>query len=146
MGSIWGLVGLWTGLGAGVKEGKKDVVYGRSRFEPGELGLLRSTFNTHCEMASQVTKDGESVILANRVLPILRVIQLAGSGYQDLSEKDLKYVINEAGLNGREWLNFDEFLEVCGGLKEVVGVQPVGGTGKERKRTRIPVEKSGGGV
>lgn len=71
------------------------------------------------------------------------------AGYEAITRKELEYVLEEAGFSNQEALDWEEFLEVCGGLREV-SISPAEVTGtyslKARERRVIPVEKSGGGV
>ena len=58
-------------------------------------------------------------------------------------------MLEEAGFSNQEALDWEEFLEVCGGLRGV-NISPAQVTGtyslKARERRVIPDEKSGGGV
>jgi len=71
------------------------------------------------------------------------------AGYEAITRKELEYVLEEAKFSNQEALDWEEFLEVCGGLREV-SISPAKVTGtyslKVRERKVIPVEKSGGGV
>ena len=71
------------------------------------------------------------------------------AGYEAITRKELEYVLEEARFSNQEALGWEEFLEVCGGLREV-SISPAEVTGtyslKVRERKVIPVEKSGGGV
>jgi len=65
-------------------------------------------------------------------------------GYEGIPTKDCEYVLEEAGFKTRADVDFDEFLEICGSLKEV-SLAPAPALSKQERLT-IPVEKSGGGV
>jgi len=71
------------------------------------------------------------------------------AGYEAITRKELEYVLEEARFSNQEALDWEEFLKVCGGLREV-SISPAEVTGtyslKVRERKVIPVEKSGGGV
>jgi len=65
-------------------------------------------------------------------------------GYAEITRKEYDYVMEEAGFKDRKDVNLDEFIEICGALKDVA-LAPIPKQNK-RKRLSIPVEKSGGGV
>ncbi|EAU86393.2 glycerol-3-phosphate dehydrogenase [Coprinopsis cinerea okayama7 len=133
--------------------------YTRALFEPGELALLKTLF---LSKATKVPVSGslnhvnkslfeegmvESVLGVGDVLGVLRGgFEAQSSPYATVTQKEYEYVLKEAGLQGREWLNFEEFVEVCGNLKEVSSVAPPSKSTQRIRRLRIPVEKSGGGV
>ncbi|KAF9054868.1 FAD dependent oxidoreductase-domain-containing protein [Panaeolus papilionaceus] len=123
----WVQAGVWRGWGA-VKGDSLGV--GRARFEAGELDALKKVW---------VAKKSEvKGVKRGEVVGMLKEIP----GYEGVSRKEVEYVLEEAGLMGSEELDFDDFVEVCGNLKEV-SFTP---TPDMKKRARIPVEKSGGGV
>jgi len=62
-----------------------------------------------------------------------------------ITKKDFEYVLAEGGFKGRNGVEFDEVVEICGNLKEVSFAPKVNSASKTERR-RIPVEKSGGGV
>ncbi|KAF8869007.1 DAO-domain-containing protein [Gymnopilus junonius] len=106
---------------------------GRSKFEPGEISAIRNAFVAHKNAA-------EEKVHLNEVLDVLKDVP----GYAEVSEKELDYVLNEAGLTGQVEFNFDEFIEISGNLKEIMFAPSP--PKSSRKRMIIPVEKSGGGV
>ncbi|KAF5377926.1 hypothetical protein D9615_006766 [Tricholomella constricta] len=112
--------------------------HGRARFEPGELAALTAAFDRYAR-STLVDGQPEEVIEQARVGEAVREVP----GYEGVSGKDFEYVLEEAGLNRAKELDFDEFIEICGNLKEVA-FEPAVIT--KRERLRIPVEKSGGGV
>ncbi|KAG6901140.1 hypothetical protein C0995_016582 [Termitomyces sp. Mi166 len=114
--------------------------HGRARFEPAELAALTAAFERHAKSAGGV--GSEAVIELAKLGEA--VLEVQGYGYEGATGKDFAYVLEEAGLARSEGLDFDEFIEVCGNLKEVA-VAPALNMYK-RERGRIPVEKSGGGV
>jgi glycerol-3-phosphate dehydrogenase len=135
-------------------------VYGRSKFEGGEVVGLRNAFisNAHGGAAAA----GELKLKTGDILEILKDV----AGYSEITKKELNYVLDEAGLKGQGEVDLDQFIEVrprllflsirrlllivaafpkiCGNLKEVaLAPTPVKGS---KARRSIPVEKSGGGV
>ncbi|KAF8157831.1 FAD dependent oxidoreductase-domain-containing protein [Crassisporium funariophilum] len=130
--AVWkagaGVMGVF---GMGGSESKVERVIGRSKFEGGEVAALRIAFGGRA-------KTGEKVKTED-VLDVLKDVP----GYEQASSKELDYVLEEAGLKTQGDLDFDEFIEVCGNLKEVA-FTPSPKT--RRARRPIPVEKSGGGV
>ncbi|TFK26905.1 DAO-domain-containing protein [Coprinopsis marcescibilis] len=144
-------------------------VYGRSKFESGELAVLRGVFLAETEGAGAgvnekadadarvnenananekaqrvgVNAKGEKVVKRERVLEVLRAHGV--KGYEGVTDKVVWYVLDEAGV-GEEGLGLDVFIEVCGSLKDVAVRPGESESEKGRERVRIPVEKSGGGV
>lgn len=148
--SLTGLVGATTtnvGLGGGGSgggmgiSGEKVRVLGRSRFEVGEVGILKSVFDKH---SSTTTTDNKGKLSTQSILEVVKQV----SGYETITPKEFEHVLDETGFKGREELDWEEFLEVCGGLREVsVSPAEVSGHGRRSDSRRvIPVEKSGGGV
>jgi glycerol-3-phosphate dehydrogenase len=128
--------------------GERARVLGRARFEVGEVRVLKTIFDKHADVPPISTTpdqiDNKGRISNTRILDVVKDV----AGYEAITHKELEYVLAEAGFNEREALDWEEFLEVCGGLKEVTVLPAkarVGGR-KARERTVIPVEKSGGGV
>ncbi|KAJ3714082.1 FAD dependent oxidoreductase-domain-containing protein [Lentinula raphanica] len=139
-------------------------VYSRAKFEKGELAALRNAFeaSTTDLPPAPVPSSVEStpapnsttaIFSSNRLLPIAQVVEVLRKvpGYQEMSasdlSKDLNYVIEEAGFKGRKDIDFEEFVEICGDLKEVTFAPALvtHDSGKKHRKA-IPVEKSGGGV
>ncbi|KIK55114.1 hypothetical protein GYMLUDRAFT_62718 [Collybiopsis luxurians FD-317 M1] len=133
--------------------------YSRAAFDRNELAALRAAFEAYASdagLGSSVeatpTLTQTTLSMSTKSLPISKVIHVLREvpGYQqdgpgsDL-EKDLKYVIDEAGFRGREEVGFEEFVEICGDLKEITLALSFAGAGKKNRKA-IPVEKSGGGV
>jgi glycerol-3-phosphate dehydrogenase len=141
--SFVGLVGL-TSLGnnAGLcvaplaGGGEKLRTLGRARFEAGEVGILKLVFDNHA-----TGEENKSKLSTSLILDIVKQV----SGYETITPKELNYVLDETGFKGREALDWEEFLEVCGGLREV-SFSPALVNGHRKDRRVIPVEKSGGGV
>ncbi|KAF7969366.1 hypothetical protein HWV62_27492 [Athelia sp. TMB] len=146
---------IWWGIGgAGLfgNEPEQRIGYTRALFEAGEIDGLRSSFQQRAEAVSPVRSaqgsDGTSAVLEHRLkMEQAKALLKELPGYEGISGKDFDYVLEEAGLGRKADMDFDEFVEICGGLKEV-SVVPDFESKKPSKlsRRRIPVEKSGGGV
>jgi glycerol-3-phosphate dehydrogenase len=160
---------IFTGFGFFSHSSKHDVsfhnpMYSPAKFEKGELAALRNAFESFATEVSP-SLNAESTTLPGKLLPLSLVPQVLKQvpAYQGNLEKDLAYVLVEAGFKGRQEVGFDEFIEVrvfdlllsksrtnklfsqiCGDLKEVAFAPPFASGKKQRKA--IPVEKSGGGV
>ncbi|RDB14833.1 Glycerol-3-phosphate dehydrogenase, mitochondrial [Hypsizygus marmoreus] len=113
--------------------------YSRARFEPGEVAALSAAFERHARSAV-VDSEMEEVVEKARIGEVVK--EVPGYGYEGIKAKDFEYVLEEAGLKGKKELDLDEFIEICGSVKEIAYAPALG----SRERRRIPVEKSGGGV
>ncbi|KAF9474285.1 DAO-domain-containing protein [Pholiota conissans] len=135
--AIWkASTGLWNwGFGSPVLEHVESGP-GRSKFEPGQVVALRTLFNAR---AVAGVDGAERTVKTKEVLDILKSM----NGYSEMTQKELDYVLDEAGLRDQGELDLDEFIEVSGNLKEIAST-PI--PKKRGPRRRIPVEKSGGGV
>lgn len=144
-----------SGKSAVIGGAEKGRVLGRARFEVGEVGVLKSAFDKYSTSAPPdgvgsvgvVPAETKGKLATRLVLDILKQIP----GYEGITRKELEYILEEAGFKGRQELDWEEFLEVSGGLREVnVSPAEVSGSGFKREKGRdrrvIPVEKSGGGV
>ncbi|KAG6845059.1 hypothetical protein H0H87_001121 [Tephrocybe sp. NHM501043] len=132
----------WLASGCGyfsATTSQKDVgfMHGRARFEPAELAALTAAFDRHANSAI-VDGQPEEVIELGKLSEAVLEVQ----GYEGATKKDFQYVLEEAGLMKAKQLDFDEFIEICGNLKEVAFAPTL----NKHERLRIPVEKSGGGV
>ncbi|KAK7035830.1 glycerol-3-phosphate dehydrogenase [Favolaschia claudopus] len=123
--------------------------YSRARFDSAEMAALKGAFgrNARVVMVAPAAagagggggQQQEEMRLAKTALgALLKEVP----GYADITAKDTEYVLEEAGFKAREDVDFDEFLEICGSLKEV-SFAPLP---SKQERRMIPVEKSGGGV
>ncbi|GLB40496.1 putative FAD-dependent glycerol-3-phosphate dehydrogenase family protein [Lyophyllum shimeji] len=134
---------VWSGVesyGYGpAKDAGASHGHSRARFEPGELAALTAAFDRRARSAL-VDGQPEEVIDLEKLGQAVREVP----GYEGVSSKDFEYVLEEAGMKKARELDFDEFIEICGNLKEVVLAPAT--TSARRERLRIPVEKSGGGV
>ncbi|KAJ7184402.1 FAD dependent oxidoreductase-domain-containing protein [Mycena filopes] len=131
-------------FGFGVSATTPSLNYSRAKFDGAEMAALKSAFARGAETvdvssASAGAGAGQEVRLRKAQLgAVLSEVP----AYAGMSAKDCEYVLEEAGFKGRVDLDFDEFLEICGSLKEV-SFAPVP---SKQERRIIPVEKSGGGV
>jgi len=135
-----------------IMAGERIRVLGRARFEAGEVGILKSVFDKYAtssapSVPSSGQREEKNQVPTANVLNYIKEV----AGYEAITLKELEYVLEEAGFRDRETLDWDAFLEVCGGLREVsISPAKFAGTGslktKIRERRVIPVEKSGGGV
>ena len=150
----------------------------QSHFSLEEMNGLRGAFTSHASSSSS-SSPLESPSLSDlrlpkqNLLPTLRSLpnfshasSTATSGgipeksstspqpQPQIRQEVIQYVLSLAGLSDQQDYDFNEFLEICEGLKEVlfrpIGSEMNGKKGKNGKRRRermaIPVEKSGGGV
>lgn len=151
LGNIVGVIDSRRSVSTSViTAGEKIRVLGRARFEAGEVGALRSVFDKYATSSvlsapSSSQREDKNQILTASVINSIKEV----AGYEAITRKELEYVLEEAGFSNQEALDWEEFLEVCGGLREV-SISPAEVTGtyslKARERRVIPVEKSGGGV
>ncbi|KAJ7460903.1 FAD dependent oxidoreductase-domain-containing protein [Mycena galericulata] len=131
--ALWGAA---RGLGL-VARTPLAVGYSRAKFDSAEMVALKSAFARSAQTVEGPA--GQEVRLAKAALgSVLREVP----GYEEIPSKDYEYVLEEAGFKKRVDVDFDEFLEICGSLKEV-SFAPVP---TKHERLTIPVEKSGGGV
>ncbi len=121
----------------------------RAIFSPGEIETMSGAFIA-------IAGGDKGSIAKCQLHSLIKVMK----GFESIKDKQIEYVLREAGLQGRPEFDCNEFLEVCGntdpvpqfsnllqvcsGLKEVV-LLPEPSVQKIKRRT-IPVEKSGGGV
>ena len=76
--------------------------YSRAQFEAGEIESLKSLFFGYTE-----GKDGR--LSADDLRSVLAEVP----GYEKVWNKEVAYVLDEAGLSGRQEFDFEEFVEVC---------------------------------
>ncbi|KAJ7221662.1 FAD dependent oxidoreductase-domain-containing protein [Mycena pura] len=114
------------------------LAYSRARFDGAELAALKSAFARGAREIPGPAGPPE----VRLVKPALRSVLREVPGYENISQKEYDYVLEEAGFKTRADLDFDEFLEICGTVKEV-SFTPAP---TRHERRVIPVEKSGGGV
>ncbi|KAG1901397.1 DAO-domain-containing protein [Suillus fuscotomentosus] len=137
------------------------ATYPRALFQPGEIEVLREVFGRYARVSGDSGSGPDSKPafglgaqdqLRMPISMIREAVQsVAGLGYayEGVRESDFRYVLREVGLSdssegkGRD-VDFEEFVEICGDLKDVSIAPAVSKKGVQRRR--IPVEKSGGGV
>ncbi|THU95892.1 DAO-domain-containing protein [Dendrothele bispora CBS 962.96] len=164
--SLFGLVGLGTGVGGILGGGwgmttTPNSMFSRAKFEAGEMGALKSAFAARASTSTSSVPtiptptsaglvDGSGVagqggkIKVEDVVKVLKEVS-GGYGYEDVKDKDVEYAIAMGDVvKGQGEVDWDEFVEICGNLKEI-SFAPDPSTRKQ-KRMAIPVEKSGGGV
>ncbi|KZS97959.1 DAO-domain-containing protein [Sistotremastrum niveocremeum HHB9708] len=133
----------WVGRTLHFSDPRKTVTRtGRAVFAPGELDSIKSAFHIHAKPSTIEGKNDQQLRLDSSELREA-VTQL--KSFEAITQKQIGYVLREAGFEGRPEVDIDEFVEICSTLKEVNQLPPPSSTGKPQ-RTRIPVEKSGGGV
>ncbi|KAI0657281.1 DAO-domain-containing protein [Cubamyces menziesii] len=119
--------------------GAQEIVYSRAQFAAGEVEALHGAFEKR--VPAERRAGGEEKLAVGEVFELVKGLP----GFQEIRQKDYDYVLEEAGFKGRKDVDFDEFVEICAELREVLSAPAP--TGKEKtQRLRIPVEKSGGGV
>ncbi|KAF7323209.1 Glycerol-3-phosphate dehydrogenase [Mycena chlorophos] len=133
--AVWGAA---RGLGLVAAE-QESKGYSRAKFEGSELAALKSAF-----MRVAVGVSGPTGPETRLQKAALKSVLVEVPGYEGLTPKELRYVLDEAGFRKQPDFDWDEFLEICANVKEV-SLAPVPPTAKQQRRV-IPVEKSGGGV
>ncbi|KAF9643486.1 DAO-domain-containing protein [Thelephora ganbajun] len=116
----------------------REMVYSRAQFEAGEISALHDAFTARTQQYPAV--EEETRLGRADVIDLIKSLK----GYEGVSQKDYEYVLTETGFAGKSDFNFDEFVEVCGELRDIV-LSPAP-KALVAERSRIPVEKSGGGV
>ncbi|KAI0769123.1 DAO-domain-containing protein [Trametes elegans] len=111
----------------------QEIVYSRAQFGAGEVEALQGAFAKRAAGADRLAPQDAYELV--RGLP----------GYEEVRPKDYEYVLEEAGFKANKDFSFDEFVEICAELREVLFAPAYSGKDKVQ-RMRIPVEKSGGGV
>jgi len=106
----------------------------RAIFSPGELTEAKSIFLSHVQ-----TEDGR--LRQQEVADAIRGIK----AFDGVKDTQVNYVIKQVGIQEKEGINSEDFIEICSNLKEILQTPdpvklPI------KNRSRIPVEKSGGGV
>ncbi|KAI6006468.1 FAD dependent oxidoreductase-domain-containing protein [Pisolithus marmoratus] len=128
--------------------------YSRAKFEPGEIESLRDVFDRYAVVADADAglpegslADKSRHLRKDRIKDVVQEFakEWTGSEYERFRDADYRYVLEETGLQDREDVDFDEFVEVCENLKDV-SLIPATARKVKVERRGIPVEKSGGGV
>ncbi|KAI0357605.1 DAO-domain-containing protein [Trametes cingulata] len=117
----------------------QEMVYSRAQFAAGEVEALHGAFGAR--VPAERKAQGAERLEVKEVYELVKGLP----GFEGIRAKDYEYVLEEAGFKGQKDVDFDEFVEICAELREVLFAPAP--TGKEKtERLRIPVEKSGGGV
>ncbi|THH27233.1 hypothetical protein EUX98_g6961 [Antrodiella citrinella] len=141
------------GFGLGWDAAKKarvasGLVYSRALFEAGEVERLRQAFGSRAKVVVAATGVSGSPAGATyqRVDKDALFDLVKGMpGYEKVGSKDFNYVLEEVGLAKQKDVDFDEFMELCAEVREVL-FAPAPTKEVKKERLSIPVEKSGGGV
>jgi glycerol-3-phosphate dehydrogenase len=105
---------LYTGFGTRTRASAGSVVppmpYSRAQFEAGEVDALRRAF----EVRAKAVPPSNGTLEPVRRLARADLRALVGSvqGYETVSDKEVAYVLEEAGFASRQDVDFDEFVEV----------------------------------
>ncbi|KAH9851776.1 DAO-domain-containing protein [Lenzites betulinus] len=121
------------GAGKGAGAVPQQIVYSRAQFAAGELDALQGAFGAR--------KGDRQRLEVREAFDLVRGLP----GFAGVRQKDFDYVLEEAGFKSSKDVDFDEFVEICAELREVLFAPAPEAKGKT-ERLRIPVEKSGGGV
>lgn len=128
--------------------------YSRAKFEPGEIESLRDVFDRYAVVADADAglpegslADKSRRLRKDRIKDVVQEFakEWTRPEYERFRDADYRYVLTETGLQDREDVDFDEFVEVCENLKDV-SLIPATARKVKVERRGIPVEKSGGGV
>lgn len=120
-------------------KGKRESVGGagvgvlsRSSFSTGELDALKTAFHRvssfspstspnsttavdstgHSESTLKTNDASEATVKKSSLTSLFKDAGVEGYGYENVSEKEVEYVLEEAGFKSRDALDFDEFVEV----------------------------------
>ena len=138
---------LWWAIGGGnvmgTRPGKvQSVTYSRAQFEAGEIDILRAAFWQRAAVISPVDQSrnmgGKNFTEAARlkktdVQPLLKELP----GYEVVHPKDFEYVLEQAGLGGKDDMDFNEFVEVCVQSFAYFGSEPIRWEGLRRLERSI---------
>ncbi|KAH8077521.1 DAO-domain-containing protein [Cristinia sonorae] len=145
-------VGSVLGFGSSVREKQRvagsDFMYSRAQFEAGEVDRLRQAFASRAKDATPpVDVSGSPVGATYQRVEKGELFELVKGlpGFEDVKPKDFNYVLEEVGFTKQNDVDFDEFVELCAEMREVL-LAPAPTKEVKGERRRIPVEKSGGGV
>ncbi|TCD64224.1 mitochondrial glycerol-3-phosphate dehydrogenase [Steccherinum ochraceum] len=144
-------VGSAFGLGSAAARRQRaapEMIYSRAWFEAGEVDRLRSAFGEKAIRAVPAADvSGSSSGTVQHRVETEQLFELVKGmpGYEEVKPKDFKYVLEEVGFSKQKDVDFDEFVELCAELREIL-FAPTPSKGAKKERKSIPVEKSGGGV
>ena len=127
----WAKVGLFGGTAkAG---GIQRASFSRALFEAGEVDSLRGAFNSNASTEGPAARADVGTVPSSRLeiqsssptsglgpmvgekrlkTATLRAVLREIPSYERTTEKELQYVLDEAGLSQQENIDFDEFVEV----------------------------------
>ncbi|KAK2463775.1 hypothetical protein APHAL10511_004213 [Amanita phalloides] len=126
--------------GVGEQGGPFKKAYGRARFGAGEVAALRTAFTKRAGVSDGVEEEEQPCVGVRDLVEVMHEVP----GYEGVKDEDVKYVLEENGMVAKDVIDFDEFLEICGNIKEIAFAPVISAV--KQDRLRIPVEKSGGGV
>jgi glycerol-3-phosphate dehydrogenase len=115
--ALWRVRGVLVGMGTDTGgKGRPSVVYSRAQFEAREVEALRNAFRRRAKAVVSREPSGVGLggveerqqIRKDELVEVLKEVP----GYEDVAAKDCEYVLEEAGFNDRNNVDFDEFIEV----------------------------------
>ncbi|CAG8437526.1 1712_t:CDS:2 [Acaulospora morrowiae] len=112
----------------------REAPYNQLQFQPEELASFQKAF-------SDLDKSGEGQI---KFVELERALTLVGVS---VPEQVLTTIITQMNLKGNESIEYGEFLEIVGGIKEHL-LSKITNDDQMRiyEQKRIPIERSSGGV
>jgi glycerol-3-phosphate dehydrogenase len=114
LGKVESVFGRGFSSGGVVGAGIRSSFYSRAQFQGGEVESLRGAFEQHARPAplpashSSASATEEKRLSKNELSSLLRAVP----GYESITEKEVKYVLDEAGFAKHGDFDFDEFVEV----------------------------------
>lgn len=141
MERLWALFGFSARASSKVTlRAAQELMYSRAQFEAGEITALHDAFVARVQQYPAVEDENH----LGRADVIGLVMSL--KGYEGVSQRDYEYVLAETGFADKSDFDFEEFVEICGELKDILLSPGPKSKARVAERARIPVEKSGGGV
>ncbi|CAI2165753.1 3089_t:CDS:2 [Funneliformis geosporum] len=119
------------------KRSEHEDIYSRSQFQPEELASFQKVF-------AELDVSGDGRIKTTNIEKALTFVGYSVPGNM------LNYIMTDAKLDKSDSIEFEEFLEIMSGVKElqlknalskIVDRQP-----DKHEQKRIPIERSSGGV
>jgi glycerol-3-phosphate dehydrogenase len=105
----------------------------RSRFDPLELGKYRTAFGT-------VDRENDGHIEGSELLQLIKQLNLG------VDDRVVAEGVKRAGVNASGSIEFFEFLEVLGRVKEIKEESNNKSTSSIQQPAKLTTERSGGGV